>query len=117
VRRRALLLAAAIALTACGGSHLPLPATGPHTGDKPVLVTTLPPPGKVEIVGKPDEKLKSPVWLDGEWDWTGRRWEWKEGRWEEPMPDGYYAPPRTVRDKDGSLAYYKGVWKKGKPRK
>jgi hypothetical protein len=114
--RRALALAVAIALPACGGSALPLPVTGPHTGEEPVLVPTPPPPGKVEIIGKPDPKLKSPVWIDGDWEWSGRRWEWKDGRWVHPMRGGYYAPPTTMRLPDGSLGFFKGAWKKGKPK-
>lgn len=109
-----LALAATLALPACGAA-LPLPVVGSHAGDTPVLVPTAPPPGKVEIIGKAPPKLKSPVWIDGEWEWTGRRWQWKEGRWEEPTPDAYYAPSTTLRLADGSLAHFKGGWKKGKP--
>ncbi|MFT3773969.1 MAG: hypothetical protein QM820_52035 [Minicystis sp.] len=105
------LALAAITLAACSGS-LPLPKTGPHLGDDPMSVPSQPPPGKVEIIGAPPANLKNAVWLDGEWIWTGRRWQWKEGRWEEPQGD-YWAPSITVRMADGSLAHFKGVWKKG----
>jgi len=117
VTRLALALAAAGALTACGRGALPLPVTGSHAGETPVAVPTPPPPGSVEIVGKPPENLKHPVWIDGDAEWTGRRWQWKPGRWEEAMVGGYYAPPATVRLPDGTLAHYKGTWRKGKPRK
>lgn len=118
--RRALALAALLALAATPGcgSGLNLPVTGRHADDEePVSVPTPPPPGKVEIIAKPPANLKDPVWIDGEMDWTGRRWQWREGRWEVPPPDSYYAPPATVRRADGSLAHYKGAWKKGKPKK
>jgi hypothetical protein len=117
-RSLALTLASVVALVACGGSSLPLPVTGPHVGEDSITVPTVPPPGKVEVIPPPPAKLKSPVWIDGEWEWAnGRHWQWKDGRWEEPMPDGYYAPPKTVRLSDGSLVHFNGTWKKGKPSK
>lgn len=113
--RRSLVLVAAaaglLALAACTPA-LPLPKTGPHLGDEPVSVPTTPPPGKVEVVVAPPATLKAPVWIDGEWEWTGRRWQWKEARWEEPKGD-YWAPALTLRLANGTLAHFPGAWKKG----
>lgn len=101
----------ALVLVACGGS-LPAPKGGPHIGDEPVLVPAPPPPGKVQVVPPPPTTMKKPVWIDGEWDWTGRRWQWRDGRWEEPQGE-YWAAAITVRLADGTLAHFKGRWKTG----
>lgn len=110
MKRRAVLPLFALALAACTGS-LPLPKTGPHLGDDPILVPIVPPPGKVQVVPPPPATMKNPVWIDGEYSWNGRRWVWNAGRWEEPKGD-YWAPSLTVRMPDGSLAHFKGRWKK-----
>lgn len=111
MKPRAALPLLAFALAACTGA-LPVPKSGPHIGDDPIVVPTLPPPGKVEVVQQPPSTMKHPLWIDGEWEWTGRRWQWKAGRWEEPEGD-YWAPPITVRMSDGTLAHFGGRWKKG----
>jgi hypothetical protein len=102
--------ALALVLPACGSS-VPVPKTGPHTNEEPVLVPYPPPPARVEVIPSPPKDLKNPVWVDGEWQWKGRRWVWQAGQWELPYPDGYYAPPATVRLADGTLVYYSGDWK------
>lgn len=98
-------------VAACGGA-IATPPTAPHTGDTPITVPSTPPPGKVEIVPPAPPTLKKPVWIDGEWEWTGRRWSWKAGRWEELAPGAAWAPPLTVRTPEGTLAHFKGTWKK-----
>jgi hypothetical protein len=107
-----LAFTAAIAalLSACGAS-VPVPKTGPHTNEEPVLVPYPPPPARVEVIPSPPPNLKDPVWIDGEWQWKGRRWVWQPGQWELPYADGYYALPTTVRLADGTLVYYPGDWK------
>ncbi len=114
--RRVVFMAilAVFAIAACGPA-LPPPRTGPHTGDEPITVPTSPPPGKVEIVPPKPATMKDPVWVDGQWDWNGRRWTWKEGGWIDQEPGSYYAPPATLRLADGTLAYFRGVWKKAVP--
>jgi hypothetical protein len=102
--------AIAFVLPACGSS-VPVPKTGPHTHEEPVIVPYPPPPARVEVIPSPPPNLKDPVWIDGEWQWRSRRWVWQPGRWELPSPDGYYAPPTTVRLADGTLVYYAGDWK------
>jgi hypothetical protein len=102
---------ASIALLACSGT-LPMPPKGSHQGAEPVIVPTMPPPGRVLVVGKAPESMKNPVWIDGEWLWTGRRWQWKDGRWEDAQPGQYYAAPLTLRLSDGTIAHYKGHWTK-----
>jgi len=109
--RAPLLVVAIITLVACSAA-IRVPPTGPHLGDDPIAVPTRPPPGKVQVVPPPPATAKKPVWIDGEWEWTGRRWQWKDGRWEEMQGD-YWAPAITVRLSDGSLAHFKGRWKKG----
>jgi hypothetical protein len=103
--------ALALVLPACGSS-VPVPKTGRHhTSEEPVIVPYPPPPARVEVVPSPPPEMKSPVWTDGEWRWTGRRWVWQPGHWELPIANGYYAPPTTVRLADGTLYYYPGDWK------
>jgi hypothetical protein len=71
----------------------------------------MPPPGKVEVVPPRPKDLKHPVWIDGEWEWSGRRWTWKEHGWQE-LPSGEsYALPTTRRLADGRLGHYPGAWK------
>lgn len=109
MKRFALLLS--LALAACSGS-LPAPPRGSHAGVDYTVVPTMPPPGKVAVVQKPPPAMKKPVWIDGEWEWSGRRWQWKEGRWEDAPPGMYFAPTMTLRLADGTLAHYKGRWTK-----
>lgn len=108
--KRAALLTLVL-LAACG-RPFPVPLTGPHVGDEPVPVPSPPPPGKVEIITKRPPELKNPVWVDGEWQWTGRRWVWKDGSWQDGSQGDYYAPSTTVRLADGSIVLFKGAWKK-----
>lgn len=113
IARLALALSMSV-LAACGGA-IPSPPAAPHTGDTPITVPSMPPPGRVEIVPPSPATLKNAVWIDGEWEWTGRRWAWKSGRWEELEPGAAWAGPLTVRTPDGSLSHFKGTWKKGAP--
>lgn len=99
-----------LALAACA-PVLPLPKLGDHLGDTPVEVPSAPPPGKAEVVPAPPAALTLPVWVDGEWDWTGRRWQWKPGRWQEAPRGQVFAPAILVRRDDGSFAYFAGHWK------
>jgi len=103
-----------VVLAGCG--HLPLPRPGEraHFGQEgfqePVLVPYLPPPGKVEIVGAHPSGLKDPVWVEGQWEWTGARWQWKDGGWEDQPKGKYYAEPIFVRMDDGTIVYVPGRW-------
>ena len=122
MRRPALLALLAVSLLACGGG-LPEPRYTKHDGETPQVVPSMPPPGKVEIVPPRPATLKHPVWIDGEWEWTGRRWTWKEpgkdpGKapgWVDAPPDAAYALPLTLRLPDGRLVHFPGGWKKDKP--
>ena len=106
MKRAAILLFAAGCATT---SSLPLPRTGPHVGDEPLVVPFPPPPAKVQVIpARPEQK--DLVWIDGQWLWKGRRWAWQDGQWEEPLKDGYYALPTTVMLADGSIAYFAGDW-------
>lgn len=99
----------AFALAACG-PWLPLPPTGTHAGDEPILVPEAPPLPHVEII--PDRPLGLPdaVWVDGQWLFRGRRWEWEPGRWEVPRPGATYAPPEVAYLPGGRIAWYPGRW-------
>jgi hypothetical protein len=87
-------------------------ADGEHQGDDPQIVISMPPPGNVEIVPAVPRDLKRAVWIDGEWDWTGRRWVWKEHGWQEAKAGLVYDPPVTRRLPDGRLVHFPGKWKK-----
>ncbi len=75
----------------------------------------MPPPGKVETVPPRPKDMKHPVWVDGEWEWTGRRWTWKEHGWEDQQPGMVYAPPLTRRVPDGRIEHLRGIWRKEEP--
>jgi len=107
---RRLIALSLLVLAGCGASKLPLPEIGPHVREAPVVVPYPPPAARVEIV--PEKPGKRAVWIDGEWLWERRRWVWKAGRWELPPEDSYWAPPVTIRQADGTLAYFAGGWKK-----
>jgi len=115
--RLASIAAGASWAVGCGGSVLPLPTIGPHYGEEPVIIPYPPPPARVEVVPPKPPEPKRAVWVDGEWQWKGRRWIWQGGQWQEPIADGYYAPAATLRLADGTLAYFPGTWKWGKPPK
>jgi hypothetical protein len=108
----AALAFAVLALVACG-STVPVPKSGPHVDEEPILVPYPPPPARVEVIPAPPANVKGAVWIDGEWLWKGSRWVWQGGQWQAPYPDGYYAPPATLRLADGSLVYFAGAWKTG----
>jgi hypothetical protein len=112
-RAAAALALAALALVACGSS-LRVPKSGPHVDEEPVLVPYPPPPARVEVIPSPPANVRGAVWIDGEWLWKGARWVWQSGQWQAPYPDGYYAPPATLRLADGSLVYFPGTWKTGR---
>lgn len=99
-----------VLVAGCGVS-LPLPVTGPHSGEDPIPVPYPPPPAKVEVI--PPQNLPYEVWVDGQWFWTSRRWEWRSGQWQLPPKDSYYAYPMTVRLGDGTLVWFPGTWKRG----
>lgn len=92
--------------SACSSSPLRLPEIGPHVDEAPVIVPYPPPPARVEIV--PPAPGKTEVWVDGQWIWRGNRWVWQAGGWQITPKNSYYAPPVTLRQQDGSLAYFEG---------
>ncbi len=107
-------LLALVALAGCGGA-LPEPPYANHDGTTSQVVPSVPPPGKVEVVTPRPKEMKHPVWIDGEWEWSGRRWTWKEHGWVDAPPGQSYARPTTARLPDGRLVYYPGAWKKDAP--
>jgi hypothetical protein len=107
-----LVLAAALVVTACGSSQLPVAPTTHHGDGEPfIIVPYPPPPARAEIVPLDPEPTTGAVWIDGEWEWKGRRWVWKGGRWEVPKASTAWAPATTVSLADGSLAHFPGTWR------
>lgn len=98
-----------VALAGCTPA-LPVPKVGPHVGEQPLTVPFPPPPAQPEVIPE-RPKDKRAVWVDGEWQWKGRRWVWQNGSWQVPYPGSYWAPGVTLRQPDGSLAYFQGGWR------
>lgn len=101
-------VAVLLASVACS-SGLPRPPYAPQKTDALVPVPFPPPPARVEFV--PDRPNSDCVWIDGEWEWTGRVWTWKRGRWVEPVPYTTFSPWTTVRGSDGVLYLASGTWR------
>ena len=97
---------AALAVLALPAAH----AAGYPEHPVTVVVPYPPPPARVEIV--PPAPGEREVWVDGQWIWRGSHWVWQAGGWQVPPADSYYAPPVTLRQQDGSLAYFEGGWRK-----
>ena len=98
-------------MLACS-SGLPRP---PYSAQKTTDLQEVPfppPPARVEFV--PDQPNAECVWIDGEWEWTGRVWTWKRGRWVEPIPNATFSPWTTVRGADGMLYLAGGTWRDAK---
>jgi hypothetical protein len=100
-------------VVACTGT-LPEPPLGDgrHTGDEPQIVLSMPPPGKVQIAPPRPPTMRDAVWIDGEWEWTGRRWVWQDHGWQSAEPKSVYELPSTKRLPDGRLVHFAGRWKK-----
>jgi len=108
----ALVLGATLLAMACA-PRIPVPPTGPHQDDTPVLVPYPPPPARVEAV--PPQPAPDAVWIDGHWQWTAGGYAWQGGRWDQPRPGAHYAPATMVRRRNGELFYYVGSWQGGAP--
>lgn len=107
--RARVLVVVVLALAGC--NTLPVPRMGSHgTDTQSVDVTEMPPPAKVEEPTERPPDMKQPVWIAGQWMWTGHDWTWKDGRWEEDKEGEVYAPPKTMRAPDGKLVHYPGTW-------
>ena len=110
-----LVVAASLAfglLVNCG-SELPRPRLGPHKSwsGTPAVVEFPPPPARVERV--PPQPRPACVWIDGQWQWSGRHWEWLAGAWVKPPEGCYYAEPLTVwvpSAGKGELFFMPGRW-------
>ena len=96
-------------------SSLSRPPSGPLPADAMVEVPYPPPPGRVETV--PAQKKSAEVWIDGQWEWSGRDWRWVPGTWMVPPPHAYFTPWTTKHDPDGRLLFAPAAWrgKDGKP--
>jgi hypothetical protein len=105
---------AVVGVAGCGAS-LRLVPVGPHATDAAtIVVSTPPPPAKVETVttdpGAPC------AWQDGRWDWVDQTWEWVPGGWVVPPDSCHYAYPEAVwvpavaAAGKGVLFYLPGRW-------
>ena len=108
---RLVVASVAVSLCACAPG-LPLAAIGPHIDEEPVIVPYPPPPARVEVI--PPSHKDTEVWVDGQWLWRGRRWLWEAGGFVVPPKDSYYAPAITLRQADGTLAYFEGGFRRPK---
>ncbi len=101
-------VAGLVGLLGCA-PRVPVPPSGPHEADTPVIVPYPPPPARVQMLSpRPNDAA---VWVDGCWSWTRERFVWLPGGWQRPPhPDAYYAPATTVRGRNGKLFYYVGAW-------
>lgn len=109
LRLQSFLFSAAVISAIGCSSGLPRP---PYSAQKTADLQEVPfppPPGRVEFV--PDQPNAASVWIDGEWEWTGRVWTWKRGRWVEPIPNATFSPWTTVRGADGMLYLAGGTWR------
>jgi hypothetical protein len=103
---RALATWVTLLASACR-SALPEPPIGPSPGEALVDVTSPPPAAHVEYV--PPRPRKDAVWIDGQWTWDGS-WRWEPGGWVAPPPGARFAPWRTFRRVDGTLAFASAAW-------
>jgi hypothetical protein len=108
-RRFQWLMVAGVVAVGCQ-SNLPVPATTSHANELSIPVPYPPPPARAEVIPEMPIDMKSPVWVDGDWQWKGRRWVWQPGQWVVPYPGSLYAPPKAVRLSDGTIGWYPGKW-------
>jgi hypothetical protein len=97
-----------VLLSACNW-RVPKPPTGPVPKNAMVRVPFPPPPARVETV--PPKAKELDVWIDGQWDWTGRVWKWTAGYWMTPPPNAYFTPWTTERRADGQLYFARAAWR------
>lgn len=108
---RALILSTLLGLsTASCIKPLPTPPIASHSGI-PVEVPFPPPAARLDVIKDPPSDLQNPVWIDGQWVFSGRRWSWNPGDWES-LKEGFgYAPPKVIRRSDGKLVWFQGSFR------
>ena len=85
------ILAASVAgmllLSGCAGHRHPYYVHGPVPAGLQVsfIVQSPPAPRRVTVPPRP---VKSAIWIDGYWDWTGVRFVWVDGYWNRNPPPG-----------------------------
>lgn len=87
----------------------PEPPSGPVPEADRIEVPYPPPPARVEVI--PPQKDRREVWVDGQWEWTGKEWRWDEGAWVIPPPGAYFTPWTTEREDDGRLLFAPAAWR------
>src|SRR5260221_10881633 len=106
--------AIAVALLASCSTWIVEPEYAENPPTVVIEVPFPPPPARVEFV--PKRPARGSVWLDGEWEWTGKRWAWKYGRWVMPPARARYSRWITVRRADGTLLLSPGSWRDARGR-
>jgi hypothetical protein len=88
-------LSLCLALIASCTSVTPIPPQGPHDATEPFLSVPKP-PDIVHVQMLPPPPDDQSVWVDGQWQWSGRHWKWQEGQWVQPQKKAHYAQPDFV---------------------
>lgn len=116
VARPIVIVSLTVAFASTGCAHsVPEPAYSAQPNGAFEEVDSAPPPARVEMVPKRPAD-RGAVWIDGEWNWTGRRWAWQYGRWVVPPPGATYSQWATVRRSDGVLLFAPGKFRNEKGR-
>jgi hypothetical protein len=87
---------------------LPEPPLAPSAAEDVLDVTYPPPAAHVEDV--PEKPQADAVWVDGQWTWEGK-WRWNRGGWVIVPNGARFAPWRTFRRIDGTLAFVPSSWR------
>jgi hypothetical protein len=101
------LVASAVA-AACAAS-LPHPPYSPQPSSALTVVSTPPPPARVETI--PKSPQKGATWIDGEWAFRRGRWSWVKGRWVIPPAHATFSPWTSARSATGEVLYAPGAWR------
>ncbi|MGH8428295.1 MAG: YXWGXW repeat-containing protein [Gammaproteobacteria bacterium] len=94
-----------VSLSACvaPAPYAPAPSYG-------VVVTTRPPPVRVEVVGR--APYSGAVWVKGHWVWRSGRWVWAPGYWARPPRAGVgWVPGHWVHRPNGRWVWVDGYWR------
>ena len=98
VMRGAVLVAAAVLVSACVVAPAPYHQPGDPYYEGP-YATVAPPPVQAEVIGV--APVPGYFWVGGYWNWVGGRHEWIGGRWEAPRAGFRYEPHAWVREGNG----------------
>ena len=74
-----------------------------------VVVSTAPPPPRVEVVTT--APYAGATWIPGYWHWTGRDYTWRPGHWERGRPGWVWIPHHYER-RGPVWHYVPGHWRR-----